>query len=465
MGDENLGGSRKTELFNPVRFVTTVTFVNAYQEPWTDSMKPHLPIGALFILLTFCSSPVTNAQTWNRFHGSSGQGSVSDAALPEAFTEPEATEESIQQAKSWSVELGSRDVGSPIIHGDTCYLLVSVPAESQIQIQSRDVATGQLRWSKSFEQSNYHLHRRNTLAPSTPTTDSEHVYFSYADSQHTWLIALNHDGQVQWKRDFGTWQSSHGYGTSPTVLGDKVVLLLSQQALQLDSDLKPGDSRLIAVSTKSGEDVWTTKLKATRSCYGIPARYQENGRTLLLGANTGNGLFGVDAETGKMVWEKTAFDLRCCSTPLVVDGVAIGTSGSGGGGNHLVAVRIHGADGQPETLYRIDKFAPYVPTPAVHDGHLYCVDDRGIASCIRVADGELVWKQRLGGNFGASPIIIGDHVLMTSLDGTTHVIKASTTYKNMNRFELGGPVGASPAFEDGRILIRVGETLNCWSRS
>ena len=86
--------------------------------------------------------------------------------------------------------------------------------------------------------------------------------------------------------------------------------------------------------------------------------------------------------------------MRCCSTPLVVGDIAIGSSGSGGGGNHLVAVRIPKSDDEkPEQVYRIDRGAPYVPTPVVRDGSLYMVDDKGIASCVNATTGKMHWQK------------------------------------------------------------------------
>ena len=424
-------------------------------------------------LLLFCFSPAVStadspkkqARSWNRFHGPDGNGAFVNGSLPASFTDAEATTETIERAKSWSVPLGARDVGSPIIHGGSCYLLVSNPSQSRIQFQSRNVQTGDLRWAKSFAQSNYHLHHRNTLAATTPTTDQSYVYFTYSDAVHTWLIALRQtDGEVVWKRDFGTWQSSHGFGASPQVVDDKVIVLLSQQAERLDAGKSPGESHLVAIDSKSGADVWSTQLTATRCCYGVPAIYENESGKFLVGANTGNGLFAIDVVDGTFAWQQLAFEMRCCSTPLIVDGIAIGTSGSGGGGNHLVAVKIPKDDHEePEQIYRRDKYAPYVPSPAVKDGKLFTVDDKGIAACLRARDGQLFWKQRLGGKFGASPIIIGEHVLLTSLNGEAFVLNASENYASVCEFELGGPVEASPAFDGKHLLIRVGETLNCWS--
>jgi len=111
--------------------------------------------------------------------------------------------------------------------------------------------------------------------------------------------------------------------------------------------------------------------------------------------------------------------------------------------------------------FRIDRAASYVPTSAVDGDYLMMVADNGIVSRVRLPDGEVVWSKRIGGNFGASPIVVGDKLLLISLDGVATVISSSNDYRELGTFDLGGSVGASPAVGGGKLLIRIGEELVC----
>lgn len=399
--------------------------------------------------------------SWSRFHGAGGLGYVADGSIPATWTDADY---------AWRRPLGSRDVASPVITGGKVFLLVSEPAKKKIALQAVELTSGKLLWSKSYDQQPHHLHSRNTLASGTPVANDTHVFVAWADDAHTWLKCLDHEGNEVWSRDFGSWQSQHGFGTSPALIGSLVVMLNSQQADQLEPGQSPGESRLIAVDQTSGETVWQTPLKATRSCYGVPAVYRDGDITQIIAANAGNGMFSVDAATGKMIWQTPVFPSRSCSTPVIVGDLVVGTSGSGGGGNNkLIAVRIPKlVDGkpavEPEEAFRIERNAPYVPTPAVKDGRLFTVDDRGIASCIDGGSGAVLWKKRIGGNYGASPVIIGDKVLVISLDGKATVLAASDQFEKLGEVDLGGPVGATPAFADGKLLLRIDEELVCLGR-
>lgn len=411
-----------------------------------------LLLSALWLLPGWSTQAADN---WSRFHGDDGRGDAGDATIPSQWTDADY---------SWRRKLGSRDVGSPIIIDGKVYYLVSKPESRQLSLESLELSSGKLRWSKDFAQADYHLHNRNTYASSTPAADQRNVFIAYADPQHTYLKCLDHDGNEIWSRDFGTWQSQHGFGTSPRIFGDLVLLLNSQQAEQLDPGQSPGTSRLIAVNRNSGETVWETPLTATRTCYGIPGVFQQDGVSQIIDANTGDGMFGVDPQTGKMLWNLKVFQMRVCSTPLIVGDIAIGSAGSGGGGNHLVAVRIPTRPGQqPEQVYRIDRGAPYVPTPVLRGKRLFMVDDKGLASCVDVETGENLWMKRIGGRlgYGASPIVVGDKMLIISLAGEATVLRASDEFEQLGEVDLGGPVGATPAFANGCLLLRVDDEIRC----
>jgi outer membrane protein assembly factor BamB len=417
------------------------------------SITSGLGLSAFFACL-LTNVGFAETQSWSRFHGADGHGNVADGQIPDHWEEKDY---------AWRFDFGSRDVGSPIVAGGKVFVMATLPAKKEISLNALDLDSGKRLWTKAYDQAEYHLHRRNTFASSTPAADETHVFACWADTKHTFLKCFDHDGREIWTRDFGTWQSQHGFGTSPRIVGDLVLLFNSQQSEKMKPGDAPGQSRMIAVNRNTGESVWEQSLNTTRSCYGVPAIFRAaNGKTHVIDANTGNGLFGLDIETGKPLWESKVFKMRCCSTPLIVDDIAIGSSGSGGGGNHLVAVRIPTTkDAQPEELYRIERGAPYVPTPAVKDKHLFMVDDKGIASCIVATSGETKWTKRIGGNFGASPIIVGDKLLLISLDGQATVLRASTEFEKLGQFDLGGPVGATPAYFDGRLILRVDQELRC----
>ncbi len=409
----------------------------------------YLPLTAL--LLAGVLSVPSPAEDWSGFRGEDGTGYVPQADLPERWSDADY---------AWQVDLGAKDVGSPIIRGGKVFLLSSDPDSSERRVVALDLKTGERLWQQAYPSASHHLHSRNTYGSSTPVANDRFVFVAWAEPQHTYLKCLDHQGGEVWTRDFGPWVSQHGFGTSPTLIGDLLVLFNSQQGQQLPADTVPGHSRMIAVRPDTGETVWETPLTTTRVCYGVPRLYEPaEGPKQIVAANTGDGLFGLDYATGKKLWSKQVFRARCVSSPIVVGDLVIGSAGSGGGGNHLVAVRP--ASDSAEEVFRLEKNAPYVPTPAVVGKRLFMVDDKGIASCVDATTGEVVWRQRVGGNYGASPLVLGKRMLIVSLSGEASVLSATEQYEVLSQFDLGGPVGATPAYGDGCLLLRIGNRLCC----
>lgn len=405
----------------------------------------------LAIIASTCS--VARAEDWPGFHGPGGLGKAA-GAMPDSWTKDDY---------AWKFPLGSVDVGSIAIAGDHAYLLSYDNAKGALTLLAIDMATGKPTWQRPYSIGEYHRHKRNSYAASTPTIDGDSVYIAYADPDHTWLRCLSLDGQERWARDFGPWQSDHGFSTSPRVANSMVILYDSQQAEQLEPGQKPAHERMIAVDAKTGADLWETPLKATRTNYGLPAVYESpSGLVQVIGSGTGNGIFGIDAKTGEKLWEVPVLDKRSVSSILIAGDLAIASCGSGGGGNILVAVKIPDtAKDEAKEAFRVDRAAAYVPTCAIDGEYLMMIADNGILSRIHLPDGEVVWSKRIGGNFGASPIIVGDKVLVITLEGVATVLASSNEFRELGKVDLGGSVGASPAVGNGKLLIRVGDELVC----
>ncbi len=105
--------------------------------------------------------------------------------------------------------------------------------------------------------------------------------------------------------------------------------------------------------------------------------------------------------------------------------------------------------------------APQVPTPVVSGDLLFIWSDRGIVSCYDVATGKQYWRERIAGDFHASPLQIGDRVFGFSRSGDVVVLAASKEFKVLARNSLGEPCVATPAIANHRLLLRTEAKLYC----
>ena len=77
----------------------------------------------------------------------------------------------------------------------------------------------------------------NQFAAFALTVDADHVYVVWASPDETTLAALDHHGQVAWRRNLGPFSSKHGFGTSPVLYKDLVILAMTQEDTSEDSTI------------------------------------------------------------------------------------------------------------------------------------------------------------------------------------------------------------------------------------
>jgi outer membrane protein assembly factor BamB len=224
-----------------------------------------------------------------------------------------------------------------------------------------------------------------------------------------------------------------------------------------------GRSFVVAVDRKSGETRWQTETKTFLAGYSTPCVYQaEGGRPELIFSNTAHGLMALDPATGKVTWEfGQPFSDRAVISPVVAPGLVIGGHGAGIRGTRCIAVR-PGSSGPgtgPTLAYAITKSIPMVPTPLVKDGRLFLWGDDGVVSCLRVATGEEVWRERVEGEFYASPVWVDGFLYNVSKQGEVVVLPAGERFEVVHRIQLGEPSYATPAVAGGVMYLRTSSHL------
>ncbi|MCE9518787.1 MAG: PQQ-like beta-propeller repeat protein [Verrucomicrobia bacterium] len=192
-----------------------------------------------------------------------------------------------------------------------------------------------------------------------------------------------------------------------------------------------------------------------------PEHRGEGGDAQLILTNWTNGITALKPHSGEKLWEIDAFDKSHIETaigsPIVVGEFIVGVCGWLGHGNEIVAVRPGrpAEDVKPEMVYRIDRTAPLCTTPVANAGLLFMWTDAGIAACADAVTGEIYWRERIGGNFYSSPIVIGDYLLNVSTTGEAIVLSATKKYRRLAKNELGEGSHSTPAVADGVLYVRT----------
>jgi outer membrane protein assembly factor BamB len=404
------------------------------------------------VALTLGSS-LADASEWTRFRGPNGTGVNEAAEIPVEWKDDNIL---------YRTKLpGGSGAGSPVIWSDKAFVLSADPETATRYVVCIDAIKGDILWQKEYASQPHHLHTRSSYASCTPAVDEDRVYVAWSTPEQTTLRALKHDGTEVWTKDLGTWQSQHGFGTSPIVYKDLLILHNSQQASQLKEGEKPGESRMMAFNRQTGDLVWKTELESVNVCYSVPMIYSppDGGPDQLICTSTGNGIFSLDPVTGKENWSHNdqLFVMRTVSSPIEAGGLLFGSNGSGAySGNYLVAIK----PGQNAALaYKLEnsnKFkAPYVPCLIAKDNLLFCLYDRGFASCVKAQSGEILWMERTNAQFSGSPVRTRDCIYCTDEKGVVWVFAASGDYKLLAQNELGEESWSTPAIANNRLYVRT----------
>ncbi len=259
-------------------------------------------------------------------------------------------------------------------------------------------------------------------------------------------------GDIVWKRRFPLVHSV-GPGSSPLVCGD--VLILIQDGVERQY--------VTAMDTKTGETVWEVDRPELDAADG--ERKNHSARRSLSPTSVGreqviclaaHWIIAYEPTTGKEIWKcKHGQGFSIVPRP-VCDGHTVYFS-TGYGKPNMLAVRIDGTGDVTDTHveWTVKKGIPAKPSPILLDGLIYVIDDTGVASCIEAASGEVVWKERIGGNYSASPVLAGGHLYFGSQDGKVTVIKPGRDYQLIAENQIEDRIMASPAIIGNSILLRT----------
>ena len=393
-------------------------------------------------LLAVLSVAAVSAADWPRFRGPNGLGVAEDAALP--------TKWSGTSGLAWKTALPGSGNGSPIVARGKVFVQASSADATQRMLLCLDAKTGKIDWTATRPGSKAHVHAKNSLASSTPASDGERVYAVFWDGREVSLSAYDFAGKPLWSKPLGGYESQHGVGMSPVAFGGKVYVNYDQD----------GAAEFVCFDGKSGDKLWSAPRKPFRACYSSALVREVDGRPEVVNASTA-GVTGYDPETGSVKWDWAwKFDgmaLRTVGSPILVGDTLVAVSGDGGGSRSAVALKLtKEPGGSPTLLWENKKETPYVPGPLVKGDHLYWVTDGGVAACVELATGKVVWSERAFSKaVSASPILAGDNVVAVAEDGKAVVFNATPAgFEKVAENALGEAVFASPAAADGKLYLR-----------
>lgn len=406
------------------------------------------------------------ADNWPQWRGPEGTGRSAETGFPILWHR----ERNIR----WTCPLPGPGASTPAVWQDAV-LVTAHTEDDRLLLLRVDKSSGRVVWQREFgrgtaprsgpRRSPQKMHRFYSPASPSPVTDGRIVVAHGGNGD---LAAYDLDGQLLWKRnlqdDYGPYTIWYGHANSPVIADDLVISVCMQDSLG-DLGGPVVESYLVAHDLATGQVRWKTtrSTQATAEqcdAYTTPLLCRLHGRSQLvvMGANQ---LDAYDPASGRQLWWLSGLvGGRTVSSPVVWQDLVIATRGLRGA---MLAVRPQpaGALSHRDLVWTYGEGSPDACSPVVWNDLVFTITDDGIARCFDASSGHLRWKERLKGQYKASPVAADGRVFFLNIDGLCTVISAAPRFDKLAENALDDTTLASPALSDGLILIRGYKALYC----
>ncbi|MCO8121974.1 PQQ-like beta-propeller repeat protein [Stieleria sp. TO1_6] len=418
----------------------------------------------------------SSAESWSQFRGPSGDGIVIDQSVPLEFGE--------KNHVVWKTPLPGKAWSSPVIAEGVIWVTSAIevfPTDEerkemlaaagieekkfkqlaiaktiQLKLMALEFESGKLLDTIDLAEIERPdpIHSLNSYASPTPVIDGQNVYCHFGTYGTFCVSRKSHE--IVWQRRLPL-EHSVGPGSSPLIDGANLILIQDGMERQY----------VAALDKLTGETVWETdrpQIDASsgeqKKSYCTPIKITDDlGREQLICMGS-QWMVAYNPKDGSEIWKVnhgTGFSV--VPRPVYGDGVVYFATGFGK--PQLWAVKVDGSGDVTEThvVWTVAKGIPAKPSPILHQGLIYVIDDNGVASCFEAATGDSVWKKRIGGNFSASPLLVGDRIYFGSHDGVVTVVSLGRESEVIAENQLEGQIMASPAVVDDSMILRTSDAI------
>lgn len=433
-----------------------------------------------FVLLLFCYNRQAIAQesevtsNWPQWRGPLGTGVALKGNPPTDFNETKNLK--------WKTEIPGKGHATPIVWGNKIVVLTAVATDEKIEAKESEASEGQQRMSgtKTDAVHEYRVvlvnrengkiewqttvarelpqestHELGSWASNSPCTDGEFIY-AYFGSRG--LFCLDFTGKIIWERDFGQLQKhmSFGEGESPFLYKDRIFILWDHE----------GESIIYAIDKKTGKDIWK-KDRDERTSWSTPFVVEVNGKPQVITSAT-NQVRSYDYETGEIIWTSTGLTRNVIPNPVYENGILYVMSGFRGSAMQAIDLAKAKGDiaGTDAILWTYAENTPYTPNPVLMNGRLYFMRvNNGYLSCLDAKTGSVIYSnQKLDGisTIFSSPTAVNDRIFIAA-DKICLVIKAGDQFEVLASNELDDNFHASPVIIGDDLILRGFKSLYCFS--
>ena len=398
-----------------------------------------------FLLILSALIPCFMKADWPQFRGPDGQGHSKEKNVPLEWSD--------EKNVKWKMAVPGKGFSSPVIFNKQIWMTSAENEGKSLHAICLDKTSGKLIHNiKVITTDNPGpLHRLNGYASPTPAIDKEHVFVHFGPRG---TACLNKKGEVIWKNTNLDYNVIQGGASSPILHND--VLFLTCDGIDFQF--------LVALEKQTGKVIWkqdrghleaaAQKRAIAKMSYSTPL-IQSVGGTNQLVCSGADHVASYNINDGKEIWWMPYNGFSIVGRPSYGNSLfyVVGSIRQ----DHFCIYAIQPGKGQlknKQIKWKYSKGVPHVSSPILVDTEIYFVHDGGVASCLNAITGELIWNERLGGNYDASPIEIQNRLYFLNREGKTTVLSAGKKFDKLATNQLKGTFKASPAVADEALFLR-----------
>ncbi len=348
----------------------------------------------------------------------------------------------------WAMDVGEGYAGAAIL-GGRVYVMDYDRDKKQDALRCLSLADGREIWRYTYP---VPVKRNHGMSRTVPALTEKLVVAMGPKCHVVCLDAVT--GELRWGldlvRQYGATVPPWYAGQCPLIQDGAVILA-------------PGgkEALLLAVDAGTGKELWRTPnphgWKMTHSSV-MPMEFGGE-RMYVYCAN--NGVVGVSAKDGSILWETTNWKISIATvpSPLILDDGRFFLSGGYNAGSLMVQIKRENGRFAAKTVFKLEAevFGATQHTPIFHGGHIYGVRADGKFVCLTL-EGKPAWTSDSGQQFGLGPFIMADGLILAMNDsGLVRLIDANPEkYTLLGQAQvLKGRESWGPmALAGGRLIAR-----------
>jgi outer membrane protein assembly factor BamB len=400
------------------------------------------------------------ASDWPEFRGpysnghSAGSEDAKAAGLPLRWSETENV--------IWKTPIPGQGWSTPVVLGGQVWLTTADEEGHDFSVLCLDADSGKVRFNKRL----FHADKPeplgndvNCYATPSAAIESGRVYVHFGSYGTACLDTAT--GKTLWQRTDLPCRHFRGPASSLVLFEDRLFLSMDGVDVQY----------VAALDKRTGQTLWKTDrttrwgdLRADgkpeaggdlRKAFSTPIIIEADGKPTMISSGS-KTIYGYDPRTGREVWKIFHGSHTSASRPVFAEGLIMFSTGMGK--TELWAVKPGGngdVTGSHVVWKSNSKAVSKLASPVTVGDLLFMVSDGGVLSCLEIASGHEVWKQRIGGHFAASPIFADGRIYFCDQDGRVTVIKPGRKFELLATNTLEDGCMASPAVSGKSLYLRT----------